>query len=140
MLVPRQQVPEDPALALLWMGVLNSLDAYQMYRRHMSVHVRSSDVVNFLMKDAHFPRTVRRCIEEVEGCLAVLPRNNAPLRKLRVAQRRLDGMRFEGLTPASRHEYLDAVQADLAAIHAEIATEYFQLYEQAGTQPVAASA
>lgn len=139
-LVPRRQVPEDPAIGLLWMGVLNSLDAYQMYRRHMSVHVRSADVVNYLLKDPHFPRTVRRCLDEIEGCLAVLPHNMRPLKVLRVAQRRLDAMRLDGLAPAVRHEYLEAVQADIAAIHEEIAAEYFQAHEHAGMVPTAATA
>ena len=139
-LVPRQQVPEDPAIGLLWIGVLNSLDAYQMYRRHMSVHVRSADVVNYLLKDPHFPRSVRRCLDEIEGCLAVLPHNMRPLKVLRVAQRRLDAMRLDGLAPALRHEYLDAVQTDIAVIHAEIATEYFQAHEHSGMVPTAAIA
>ena len=139
-LVPRQQVPEDPAIGLLWMGVLKSLHAYQMYRRHVSVHVRSADVVNYLLKDPHFPRTVRRCLDEVENCLAVLPHNVHPLKLLRVAQRRLDAMRVDSLTPSLRHEYLDAVQTDIAAIHQAIAAEYLQLYEQSGAQPAAATA
>ncbi len=129
-LVPRQQVPEDPAMALLWMGVLKSLHAYQMYRRHASVHVRGSDVVNFLLKDPLFPRTVRYCLDEIESCVAELPHHAAPLKLLRIAQRRIAGMKIEGLTPAQRHEYLDAVQADLARVHAEIATEYFNFCEQ----------
>jgi len=139
-LVPRQQVPEDPAIGLLWMGVLKSLHAYQMYRRHVSVHVRSADVVNYLLKDPHFPRTVRRCLDEVENCLAVLPHNVHPLKLLRVAQRRLDAMRVDSLTPSLRHEYLDAVQTDIAAIHQSIAAEYLQLYEQSGALPAAATA
>lgn len=139
-LVPRQQVPEDPAIGLLWMGVLKSLHAYQMYRRHVSVHVRSADVVNYLLKDPHFPRTVRRCLDEVENCLAVLPHNMHPLKLLRVAQRRLDAMRVDSLTPSLRHEYLDAVQTDIAAIHQAIAAEYLQLYEQSGALPAAATA
>ena len=39
-------------------------------------------------------------------------------------------MRVDGLTPAQRHEYLDAVQADLARVHAEIVSEYFYFHEQ----------
>ncbi len=139
-LVPRQQVPEDPAMALLWMGVLKSLNAYQMYRRHASVHVRSGEVVNFLLKDPHFPRTVRYCLDELESCVSELPRNGAPLKILRIAQRRIAGMQVDGLTPAQRHEYLDAVQADLARLHAEIATEYFNFCEQGGAALPASAA
>jgi uncharacterized alpha-E superfamily protein len=129
-LVPRQQDTEDPAIGLLWMAVLKSLNAYQMYRRHVSVHVRTAEVVNYLLKDPHFPRTVRRCLDEVENCLTVLPHNSRTLRLSRTAQRRLEGMRAENIAPSLRHEYLDAVQSDIAAIHAQIAAEYFQLHER----------
>jgi uncharacterized alpha-E superfamily protein len=131
-LVPRQQSAEDPAIALLWMGVLESLNAYQMYRRHASVHVHGAEVVNYLLKDTYFPRTVAYCIGEIEGCLAQLPHHTAPMKMLRRAERRLQGMQVEQLTPASRHEYLDAVQSDLAKVHDEIAAEYFHLHRVKG--------
>ncbi len=129
-LVPKQAAAEDPAIDLMWMAVLRSLHAYQMYRRHVSVHVRSSDVVNFLLNNQHFPRTVHYCLDEVEACLAELPHNRLALARLHVAQRRLAAMHIEGLEPAQRHEALDAVQADIAAVHGAIATEYFQLHDE----------
>ncbi|MBE0625470.1 MAG: alpha-E domain-containing protein [Burkholderiales bacterium] len=127
-LVPRKQSAEDPELALLWMAVLESLNAYQMYRRHASVHVRGVEVVEFLLRDAHFPRTVRYCLDELEGCLSQLPNHAAPMTLLRIAERRLQGMRVDQLTPASRHKFLDAVQTDLARVHDEIAATYFHLH------------
>jgi uncharacterized alpha-E superfamily protein len=129
-LVPRQQSAEDPAIALLWMGVLESLNAYQMYRRHASVHVRGAEVVGYLLRDAHFPRTVSYCLGEIEGCLSQLPHHAAPMKALRKAERRLRSMQIDQLTPASRHEYLDAVQSDLAKIHDEIAAKYFHLHRE----------
>lgn len=129
-LVPRQQVPEDPALAMLWMGVLNSLSAYQTYRRNISVHVRSGDVVNFLLRDPHFPRSVSFCLGEIENSLADLPHHASPLKIMRGARRRLDQMKIDKIDPALRHEYLDAVQGDLVRIHQEISREYFQLHQQ----------
>jgi len=129
-LVPRQQSTEDPSLALLWMGVLESLNAYQMYRRHVSVHVLGSEVVDYLLKDARFPRTVRYCLEELEGSLAQLPRHAGPMKMLRITVRRLQGMDTAQLTPATRHEYLDAVQSDLGKVHDEIAAEYFHLHRE----------
>jgi uncharacterized alpha-E superfamily protein len=131
-LVPRQQVPEDPEIALLWIGVLKSLNAYQMYRRHVSVQIRSASVVDYLLKDQHFPRTVRYCLNEVENGLSELPRHGAPLKATRVAQRRLEGMRLDSVSSTVRHEYLDAIQSDLARIHDEISSEYFHMHEPAG--------
>ena len=139
-LVPRQQVPEDPALALLWMGVLKSLSAYQTYRRHVSVHVRSANVVNFLLRDPHFPRSVAYCLGEIESSLAELPHHAPPLKVLRTAQRRVDQMKIDKIAPALRHEYLDAVQADLVRVHQEIAREYFHMHHHQQPSPLKAAA
>jgi uncharacterized alpha-E superfamily protein len=129
-LMPRQPGQDDPSAALLWIGVLKSLSAYEMYRRHVSVQIRPASVVDFLLKDAHFPRTVQFCLDRLEGGLSELPRQADPIRALRVAQRRLAGMRFEGLSPAVRHEYMDAIQMDLARIHDEISAQYFGVHWQ----------
>lgn len=127
------QLPADPALAVpaverLWMGTLNALSAYQMYRRHVGVHIRKKDVVDFLLKDAHFPRTVHHCLNEIEGCLAVLPRHDRAMFAARRAWRRLNDMRLEGLAPVVLHEYLDQIQADLGDIHTAVAQQYFELH------------
>ena len=129
-LLPRQPSDENTELALLWMAVLESLNAYQMYRRHVSVHVSGPEVVGYLLRDPHFPRTVRYCLGELEGCLSQLPNHVAAMKLLRIAERRLNGMNIAELTPASRHENLDAVQADLARVHDEIAATYFHLHQQ----------
>jgi len=133
-LAPRKQGADDPALALLWMGVLKSLNAHQMYRRYASVNVHGAEVVAFLLRDLHFPRSVRYCLEELEGCLSQLPNHAAPMKLLRIAGRRLTGSHADQLMPASRHEYLDAVQSDLARVHDEIAATYFHLHRQQQTQ------
>jgi uncharacterized alpha-E superfamily protein len=138
-LVPKQQVIEDPSLALLWMGVLNSLSAYQPYRRHVSVNVRPGEVVNFLIRDPHFPRSVIYCLGEIETSLSELPHNAMPLKVLRTARRRVDQMKIDQMDSMLRHEYLDAVQRDLIGIHREVAREYFHMHLHQ-TQSATASA
>jgi uncharacterized alpha-E superfamily protein len=124
-LIPRQAAQDDPSIALLWIGVLKSLSAYEMYRRHVSVQIHDASVVDFLLKDPHFPRTVRFCLDRLDDSLSQLPRQGDPSRALRIAQRRLAGMRLAGVSPALRHEYMDAIQADLARIHDELSAQYF---------------
>jgi uncharacterized alpha-E superfamily protein len=127
------RLPEDPALVepaveRLWMSTLNALSAYQMYRRHVGVHVRSQDVVQFLLKDAHFPRTVRHCLDEIEGCLSALPNHQEPMKSARLAWRRLDRLQLDGLASEELHDYLDQIQEDLDGIHAAVAKLYFHLH------------
>ena len=133
-LLPRQQGIEDPAMNLLWMGVLKALNAYQMYRRHVSVHVRGTDVVNYLLKDAIFPRTVLYCLQEIRSAFDTVPNSTVPRALLESARIRVSTARVESLSEQGRHDYLDAVQADIAAIDRAIAAQYFELHTQSQSQ------
>lgn len=128
------RIPDDApgAEALrerLWMNTLNALSAYQMYRQHVGVHVDGPGVVRFLLADPHFPRTVRHCLGEIENGLCDLADYELPLRAARLAWKRLEGMRFDAVTPESLHACADGLQADLADLHDAIARQYFTLHQ-----------
>ncbi|MGF1643175.1 MAG: alpha-E domain-containing protein [Thiotrichales bacterium] len=136
-------LPTDPAAAAatlqrLWMSTLNSLSAYQMYRRHVGVHISDAAVVHFLLNDPHFPRTVLHCLAEIETCLSVLPAFQEPMHYARRAAKRVQGMRYDGVPPVVLHEYLDQIQKDLAALNAAISTQYFGLHHEEAAHPVGA--
>lgn len=124
-LLPRDGGPLEPLQERLWMSVLKALSAYQMYRRHVDVHVRGAAVLSFLLLDTHFPHSVRYCIAKIDECLSTLPDHAAGMRAARRSWRRLAGLRWDGLTPSVLHEYLDQCQKDLAGIHKAISTQYF---------------
>lgn len=133
------RLPKDPALTAvtierMWLSTLNALSALQMYRRHVGMHVRGNDVVNYLLKDAHFPRTVLHCLAEIDDCLSQLPDHAEPLRKVRQAWRRVEAMKLNDLKPTVLHEYLDQLQSDFGAVHSAIAAQYFHLHESQQAQ------
>ena len=130
-LLPRDQAVADPLLARLWMSTLTALSAYQMYRRHVGVHVRGRDVLAFLLKDPVFPRSVRHGLDEIEGCMSVLPKQEGLVTSARKAWRRVERMQLSGLAPDELHRQLDLIQADLGAIHRAVAKQYFELYHEA---------
>lgn len=129
-LLPREGGVAEPLQERLWMSVLTALSAYQMYRRHVGVHVRASTVVYYLLTNPYFPRSVLHCLSEIEGCLAALPNHTEAMKTLRRASRRVAGMRVDGLTPVVLHEYLDQIQADLGALHNVVSRQYFYLHQQ----------
>lgn len=143
------QVPRPPGSApspmqsLFWVGVLNSLSALQMFRRHApgagagDAGIHGEQVLGYLICDPHFPRSVVHCLDVIETCLAELPHNTEPLRALRQARRRADRTSREDLGRARRQQFLDAIQSDLAQIHHAIASEYFHLHEREAALDVA---
>jgi uncharacterized alpha-E superfamily protein len=139
----QQQGSAEPTQALLWVGVLNSLSGLQMYRRHAASAgtgdggITGERVLRYLICDPHFPRSVAFSLDALETHLAELPHNNDPLRELRTAQRRADRATTEDLADAGRHDFLDAIQGDLAQIHDAIAREYFHLHQREAALGVA---
>ena len=134
LLPPGSGDDEDAVTSLLWVGVLNSMSAFQMYRRHGSNRVNGDGVVKFLITDPHFPRSVVFCLEDIETRLANLPHNAEPLRALHVARRRIDRLTAPDLAHGQRHETFDHIQEDRAHIHDAVASEYFHFHRDVPTE------
>jgi len=50
----------EPFENILWMNILRSISAYQMYRQHVKNRVNAEDVVVYLLQDEEFPRVLFR--------------------------------------------------------------------------------
>jgi uncharacterized alpha-E superfamily protein len=123
---------------ILWMSVLKSLTAYQMYRRHMQAAVGRDAVVKFLLQDAQFPRAFNCCLCIVRGCLNRLPHNGDVLEALLPLKRFIDEAEPERSTQEELMQFIDELQIKLADIHGVISQTYFgavatvQVQEQDG--------
>lgn len=135
---PQDSVLHEALMERIWMSTLNSLSAYQTYRRLISMQVRSNEVINFLLGDMRFPRSVEHCLGEMESCFKLMPKSQQ-LQQL-VAQLRLkiSQHQTDGLSAAALHEYLDELQSELAEIHDAITHRYFHASHD-GTQSAQSS-
>ncbi len=59
-----------------WMGVLRSLSALQMYQRATNSPINGMSVIDFLLHDRAFPRSVMSCLQAIRDGLARLPRGD----------------------------------------------------------------
>ena len=116
-----------PFANIQWMSVLKSLTAYQMYRHHVRLRVRAPDVLQFVIKDPHFPRAVLHCLGEVSACLQRIPRCEGPVRAIARVQRRLKRTNVQTLHQADLHRFLDRLQAAIAGLHDEINATWFSV-------------
>jgi uncharacterized alpha-E superfamily protein len=110
---------------ILWMSVLKSLTAWQMYRRHMQASVRRDAVLTFLLQDHQFPRAFRFCLDKVESCLERLPRNELVKIALSPLKERIRTTNPEKLGQAELMAYIDELQIELGDIHVAIGKNYF---------------
>lgn len=115
----------EPYENMIWMSVLNSLSAYQMYRQHVLDRVNAEDVVTFLLQDAQFPRSVVHSLSKLEACLRYLPNNTAVLSQLAVTKRLLQEASIPPLLETGLLEYIDEMQIQFAELHERITQTWF---------------
>jgi len=123
-------LPDDvsdlrPFDTIQWVSVLHSLSAYQMYRRHMQTQVRRDVVLQFLLKNILFPRSVRYCLNILEECLAGLNNNKQAMKALLALVRKVDQTKVDKLDQQRLHEYNDALQLNIIKLHNALAETYF---------------
>jgi uncharacterized alpha-E superfamily protein len=110
----------------LWMAVLQSLSAYQMYRQKVRRRIAAPDVINFLLKNDQFPRAMAFSLRELAASLASLPRNAEPLKKQGNLRRTLAVLDVTRLTNAALHQWIDEAQLQLGELHSLIQATWFQ--------------
>lgn len=109
----------------LWMAILRSTSAYQMYRQHVRRRVSGPDVIAYLFKDTEFPRAVSHCLVEVEHSLSRLPRPDTALATLAKSYSRLRDVDTMALDIGGIHKLIDDLQLDIARVHSVIHATWF---------------
>jgi uncharacterized alpha-E superfamily protein len=109
-----------------WGGVLRSLSALQMYHRTRFEPVEAAAVVDFLLHDANFPRSVRCCVEKVASSIARLPDPERAAQAARSAIERLEHGPALLDNPAVLRTELDALQVLIANLSAQLTEAYFR--------------
>ncbi len=118
----------------LWMNVLRTLSAYQMYRQHVQDRVNGEDVVDFLMKDEHFPRSLNHCMGELIESMTPIDRNDHPIRSVTRVQRLISDLDVKKLFAGNLHEFIDQLQIELSDIHNQLAQTWFDYATQSQEQ------
>lgn len=127
--VPLQGVDYAPYSDLLWMNILKSLSAYQMFRRQVGGHTSEESVACFLIKEASFPRTIMHCLKETSDALSQLPQAEPLLHRANQNIRSLEDSGSEKLATGTLHDFIDQIQRGLIEFDAHLRAVYFRLPE-----------
>jgi uncharacterized alpha-E superfamily protein len=125
-----QLLPADapgfrPFDTIQWLNLLKSLSGDQMYRLSERTRVSRSAVLEFVLRDRHFPRACLFCLIEVDHSLQALPRSAGVLGALDEACRFLAGVKLATLDQPGLHEFIDRLQLHINVVHQGIAQTYF---------------
>jgi uncharacterized alpha-E superfamily protein len=132
LLVPAAGEERRIAELTQWNGVLRAAAGYHAFRRVASAGFKPVDVVQFLLTDKSFPRSVALCVEQIEEELSAL-RSRYGLRGTVAALERVEELRaglvgrpVEKIIADGLHLFLDGVQRDLILLASEIGTAFFR--------------
>ncbi len=132
MLLPRVDYVGSPYDNLQWGAMLKCLSAFEMYRKQFH-HITPTHVVEFLMLDAQFPRSIRYCLIRAEASLHAItgsPANtfaNAAEKRLGRLRADLDFVTIDEVFQVGLHEYLDRFQMRLNDVGESVFETFFAL-------------
>ena len=106
-----------PFRNILWVSILRSLSAYQMFRQNMQSDVSRVAVLSFLLKGESFPRATSHCLRELREAMERLPRSETPIKKTDKLARRLARLSVDDLRDEALHDFIDTLQTDLGTLH-----------------------
>jgi uncharacterized alpha-E superfamily protein len=111
---------------VMWMAVLKSLTAYQMYRRHTQTRVSGAGVLRFLLQNRDFPRSTAYCLQLVSDTLPKLPPARAFERSLERTRALVLDANVDQLIAYGLHERIDDIQVGLGQMHQALTESYFK--------------
>jgi uncharacterized alpha-E superfamily protein len=124
-LLPEQATELRPFETIQWVSVLNSLDAYLMYRKSRQAQVTRSEVLRFLIQDPLFPRSFLFSVHSLKDGISRLPNNSILLSSLKKLEKQARRAQVHALKHVELHNYLDELQQCLDEIHNQICETYF---------------
>ncbi|BBP43711.1 alpha-E domain-containing protein [Thiosulfativibrio zosterae] len=117
--VSQETVVDDeyPSDSILWANLLKSVSAYFMYRQNVQTEITGQHVVDFLMKDKEFARSVRFCINFVSSVVSKLPNSSELKEELDALVLHIDQDTVYEVGSTALHDYLDELQMALSTVH-----------------------
>ncbi|MGE4319561.1 MAG: alpha-E domain-containing protein [Deferribacterales bacterium] len=110
---------------IVWMNLLKTMNAYQMYRQSVRRRVASSDVIDFLLKDTQFPRAVEYCVDSVGYLASKLPNNDPVQVKTKAVKNLLESFSAKDSSMKNMHDLMDQVQICLYDVDAAVNDTWF---------------
>jgi uncharacterized alpha-E superfamily protein len=130
MLLPSANAVGTPYDDIHWSAVLKSVSGFEMYRKKHG-RITPRNIVDFLVLDREFPRSIRHCLRAADESLHVITgtpmgscvypseRSLAPLRA------ELDYTPVERIISQGLHEYLDGLQVRMNGIDDTLQLDFF---------------
>jgi uncharacterized alpha-E superfamily protein len=132
-LLPDVDAIGSPLDLLLWSAVLKSVSAYNMFRQQYK-GINPTYIVEFLILDKNFPRSVVHCLKDAETSLYAISGtsfdtgfSNSAEKKLSKLLSEVEFTEIDDILTTGLHEFLDNFQTKNNEIGKTIFNTYFDL-------------
>ncbi|MGH1484963.1 MAG: alpha-E domain-containing protein [Cellvibrionaceae bacterium] len=117
---------------IVWGSVLRSSGADHAYRRNIAASVVGYKVVNFLISDEHFPRSVNYCLQAIFQGVKSLPRGRKVMTQINALDiipndSKKKSPRFFSELDKDLSEYLNDLQLKIGQLHQIFLENWFKL-------------
>ena len=110
---------------IIWGNVLRSLNAAQSYRRTMRSSVKAEAVLEYLIEDEGFPKSILHCLNALIDSCAKLPHSKELVTELKaIKSDALSQVDYENLGEPLR-DYLNRLQIQIGSIHFSLGKTWF---------------
>ena len=129
MLLPSVRDVGTPYDDIQWSAVLKSVSGFEMYRKKYG-RIAPRDIVEFLVLDREFPRSVHYCIRSADESLHAI--TGVPMGSYKYPSEQFMGLLRSELDFTSvgsiirqgLHEYLDALQVKMNVIDSRVSEDF----------------
>jgi len=141
MLLPSVRDVGTPYDDIHWAAVLKSVSGFEMYRKKYGL-LSPSNIVEFLVLDREFPRSIHYCVNTASDSLAAITGTQGGHFRYRSEQlmgmlrAELDFASVEGVIGSGLHEYLDGLQNKMNQVDSSLKEDFVSrsLHVQTQTQ------
>lgn len=133
-LLPSSKEIGSPLDFLHWIALLKSVTGFNTYRR-LYGNINPSGIVEFLILNKLFPRSVFYCLREAEGCLTKISGSNGPGFR-NSAEKAMGELRsileyhdVNDVFQTGLHEYINHLQVKINFISDQIDLNFFKIKE-----------
>lgn len=130
-LLPKSKGQKNsPFDGVIWGALLNSASALEMYKKRFR-QVKPLKVVEFLVLDRDFPRSIHFCLHRAEQCLHQLSGtpigtfSNLPEKRIGLLRSQLDFTEADEILEDTLHRYLDQFQGELNQVGVAVQETFF---------------
>ncbi len=131
LLLPSVKEVGSPIDFLQWAALLKSVSGFNTYRRFYG-HIEPAGVVEFLVLNKYFPRSILFCLKEAESCLHSISGtdggySNQAEKKIGAMRSELEFADVNDVINHGLHEYLDGMQLKINGISNAIYDKFFRI-------------